>query len=327
VVGFALALLLSALGGALFIQLGQETGFVDRPDGFLKPHEWPAVPLGGFAIFLGVHAGMAAEGIFDAGLFLASAIVLVLGLIDDRRDLSPQIRLIVEVIAGVVLVVLGDLPALGDGAFGVTIGVVLVVVAINAVNLFDGLDGLAGSAGLVAALGTAALAASRELGLLPGIVLAAALLGFLVWNWHPARMFLGDNGSYSVAVFLVYGFIAASPEGSDGAVVVASGLIGVYAIDLAVTLLRRRISGTPLFAGDRSHVYDQLADRGWSIGRVVGAAAGVQAGIAVLVIGVDRAFDPGTAIGILVAVFVGVLVAMWFGGFIRPARPAAAEQP
>ncbi len=319
-VGFALALLLSALGGALLIQLGQDSGFVDRPDGFLKPHEWPAVPLGGVAIFLGVHAGMAAESRFDEGLFLASGIVLVLGLIDDRRDLSPTVRLVVEIVAGTALVVVADLPALGDGPLSVVVGVVLVVVAINAVNLFDGLDGLAGTAGLVAAFGTAALAASRGLGLIPGMVLAAGLLGFLVWNWHPARMFLGDNGAYSVAMFLVYGFIVSSPEGSDGAVVVASGLLGVYAVDLAVTLLRRRLSGMPLFAGDRSHVYDQLSDRGWSIARVVGTAASAQVAIAGLVIAVDRIFQPNAAIAVLAMVFGAVLGGLWLGGFVRPAE-------
>ncbi|HSF87493.1 MAG TPA: MraY family glycosyltransferase [Acidimicrobiia bacterium] len=324
-VGFALALLLSALGGALLIQLGHESGFVDKPDGFLKSHEWPAVPLGGVAIFFGVHAGMAVEGLFDEGLFLASGIVLVLGLIDDRRDLAPILRLFVEFIAGVVLVVVADLPALGDGPLGVILGVVLVVVAINAVNMFDGLDGLAGSAGLVAAAGTIGLAASRGLGLRPGFVLAAALLGFLLWNWHPARMFLGDNGAYSVAVFLVYGFIAASPEGSDAAVLIGFGLMGVYAIDLAMTLLRRKLAGKPLFPGDRSHVYDQLSDRGWSVTRVVGTAAVAQALIGVLVIGVDAAFKPGTAIAVLVVVFVAALAGLSLAGFARPDEAEATS--
>lgn len=321
-VGFALALLLSALGCALLIQLGHESGFVDRPDGFLKPHEWPAVPLGGVAIFLGVHAGMAAEGILDDGLFLASGMVLVLGLIDDRRDLSPIVRLVVEFVAGVVLVLLADVPGLGDDPIDVILGVFMVVVAINAVNMFDGLDGLAGTAALVAAGGTLALAASRGLGLRPSVILVAALLGFLLWNWHPARMFLGDNGAYSVAVFLVYGFMAASPEGSDGSVLVAFALIGVYVVDLAMTLLRRKLAGKPLIPGDRSHIYDQLSDRGWPVTRVVGAAAAGQALIALLVVAVDANFEPGAAIGILALVFGAVMVALSFAGFARPEEQA-----
>lgn len=323
-VGFALALLLSAIGGALLIKLGHESGFVDRPDGFLKPHEWPAVPLGGVSIFLGVHAAMAAEGIFDEGLFLASGIVLVLGLIDDRRDLGPMVRLGVEVVAGVVLVMAADLPAVDGSLLGGLLGVVLVVVAINAVNLFDGLDGLAGTTGLATAAGVVALAASRGLGLLPGFIIAASLLGFLVWNWHPARMFLGDNGAYSVAVFLVYGLIAASTAHSEPSVLVAAGLIGVFAIDLAVTLLRRRIAGLPLFEGDRSHVYDQLSDRGWSISRIVGTAAAAQAVIGLLVVGIDWAFRPVPAALILVVVLVAALGALWLGGFVRPAPSVAS---
>lgn len=321
-VGFALALLLSAIGGALLIKLGHESGFVDRPDGFLKPHDWPAVPLGGVSIFLGVHAAMAAEDIFDEGLFLASGIVLVLGLIDDRRDLSPMVRLGVEIVAGVVLVTAADLPAI-DGLLGGGLGVVLVVVAINAVNLFDGLDGLAGTVGLATAAGVVALAASRGLGLLPGLIIAASLLGFLVWNWHPARMFLGDNGAYSVAVFLVYGLMAASTAHSEPSVLVAAGLIGVFAIDLAVTLLRRRIAGRPLFVGDRSHVYDQLADRGWPISRIVAAAAAAQVVIGLLVVAIDWAFRPVPAALILVVVLLAALGALWLGGFVRPAPSVA----
>ncbi len=195
-------------------------------------------------------------------------------------------------------------------------------MAINAVNLFDGLDGLAGTVGVVAAAGTVALAASRGLELLPGIIVGAALLGFLVWNWTPARMFLGDNGAYSVALFLGYGFLAASPPDSELSVVIAAGLIGVYAIDLAVTLLRRRIAGQPLFAGDRSHVYDQLTDRGWPVSRVVGAAAGAQALIAALVVTLDWALNPVAAFLVLVGVLVATLAALWLGGFVTVA-PAA----
>ncbi len=157
--GVALALLLSAFIGATMIRVGPALGFVDRPDGFLKSHEQPAVPLGGIGIFLAVHLGMALEGDFDPGLLAASALLLVLGLVDDRRPLSSVFRLVVEAGAGVVLAVAGDLPAAG-GIVGAALVVLLVVVAVNSVNLLDGLDGLAGSSALVSAVGISLLAAS-----------------------------------------------------------------------------------------------------------------------------------------------------------------------
>lgn len=317
-VGVAVALLFSALGGALMIRLGDSLGFIDLPDGYLKSHDRPAVPLGGVGIFVGIHAAMAAEGMFDLGLFLASAIVFVLGLLDDRMDLSPKIRLAVEFGAGVALVLTATVPALPSGARGLVVGVLLIVVTINAVNLFDGLDGLAGSAALVTGLGIALLAASRDLGVVYGLIVAAALLGFLVWNWHPAKLFLGDNGAYAVAMFLVYGFVRASPKGSETMVLVASGLLGVFAIDLVVTLLRRRLSGKPLFAGDRSHVYDQLNDRGWRIPHIALLAAGAQAGIAITVVVVDAILSPPLAIVTLAVVLAAVVLALGRLGFLRP---------
>lgn len=323
-VGFALALLISLLVGALMIRFGADLGFIDLPDGYLKSHDRPAVPLGGIGIFAGIHAGMAAEGMFDPGLFAASGIVVVLGLIDDRVDLSPQIRLGVELIAGVVLVLAADVPALPAGWRGLAVGLLLVVVTINAVNLFDGLDGLAGSSALVAAAGVSLLAASRGLGVIYGVLMVAALVGFLVWNWHPAKMFLGDNGAYAVAMFLVYGFIVASPPASETMVLVASGLLGVFAIDLAVTLARRRLSGKPLFEGDRSHVYDQLRDRGWTIPQVALAAAAAEAVIVGVVIVADDVFSPPMAILALAVVFVAVVLGLGRLGFLRTDEVAQA---
>ena len=88
----------------------------------------------------------------------------------------------------------------------------------------------------VCASASACLPRLAHLGIVYGFVLAAAIAGFLVWNWPRARMFLGDNGAYSVAVFLVYGFFLASRPASQRPVLVASGLLGVFAVDLAVTL-------------------------------------------------------------------------------------------
>jgi UDP-GlcNAc:undecaprenyl-phosphate GlcNAc-1-phosphate transferase len=300
------------------IRLGPALGFVDRPDGFLKSHEQLAVPLGGVGIFLAVQLGMALEGDFDPGLLAASALLLVLGLVDDRRPLSSVFRLVVEAVAGVVLAVAADVPAAG-GIVGVALVVILVVVAVNSVNLLDGLDGLAGSSALVSAVGISLLAASRDLGIAYGFILAAALGGFLVWNWPRARLFLGDNGAYGVAIFLVYGFFRASPSASRLPVLIASGLLGVFAVDLAVTLIRRKLSGRPLFLGDRSHVYDQLRDRGLSVAQVALTFAGAQAAIVGLVVIVDVLAPPVMSVVLLVVALAGVVFALGRAGFLERA--------
>jgi UDP-GlcNAc:undecaprenyl-phosphate/decaprenyl-phosphate GlcNAc-1-phosphate transferase len=317
--GIALALLISAFVGAALIRLGPMLGFVDRPDGHLKPHEHPAVPLGGVGIFIAVHAGMALEGELDPGLLAASAILLAVGLVDDRYPLSRVLRLGLELGAGIVLVLAADLPAVAGSVGGAVMVVVLVVVAANAVNLLDGLDGLAGSSALVAALGVSLLAASRDLGIVFGLITAAALAGFLIWNWPRARMFLGDNGAYSVALFLVYGIVRASPHDSELAVLVASGLLGVFVVDLAVTLIRRRLSGVPLFEGDRSHVYDQLRDRGMPVAQVALTFAGAQAAIVGLVVIIDVLAPPIMAVALLAVTLMGVVFVLGRAGFLSRA--------
>ncbi len=318
VIGMGVALVVAAGVCVALIRLGPKLGFVDRPDGHLKPHELPIVPLGGVGVFTGVHVGLAVAGQFNTGLLIASGMLLVLGLMDDYRDLGPGLRLLIQVIAGAVLAVGADLSAVPDGPLSIVLVAAIVVVTVNAVNLLDGLDGLAGGTALVTALGIAAIAAVRGLETAsPGLVLAGAIFGFLLWNWNPARMFFGDNGAYSVALFLVYGFLVATPQEAEVQVVVTTGLLGVFAIDLAVTLIRRRLNGRPLFVGDRSHVYDQLRDRGWSVRRIATTFAAAQGAVAAIVIGVDELLAPLPALLVLGAVFALTVLALGRAGFLR----------
>ncbi len=320
VIGVVAAFVVATAGGAAMMRLGPRLGFVDLPDGFLKSHHVPAVPLGGVAVFSGVHIGLAVAGQFSFGLLLASAMVFVLGLMDDYRELGPLVRLGVEVAAGAVLAVESDLPAIPDGMLSIILVSLLVVVTVNAVNLLDGLDGLAGSVAAVTALGIAAIAATRGIDTDFGFVLAAALAGFLIWNWHPAKIFLGDNGAYSVAVFLVYGFLVATPPESEARVLVTAGLLGVFAVDLLTTLIRRRLNDKPLFAGDRSHIYDQLIDKGWRVPQVAATFALAQAVIVTLVVVADELATPLVAIALLATLLAAILLALARLGFLRESR-------
>jgi UDP-GlcNAc:undecaprenyl-phosphate GlcNAc-1-phosphate transferase len=138
---------------------------VDRPDDpSLKAHDRPAVPLGGVGVFLGVHLAYLTRGELDLGLLLASSVVLVLGLVDDRRGVDPATRLVVEVAAALILI----LDVAGNpGILFLLLGGALVVFAINSVNLFDGLDGLVGSVALVTAVGLAIVAEVRGADFVP----------------------------------------------------------------------------------------------------------------------------------------------------------------
>ncbi len=271
-VGVATAGLLAAAVGWMMVRLGPRLGVVDLPDGDLKPHTGQPVPLGGVGLMFGLHVGLAGAGELDPGLLAATGLAFLLGLVDDIRGLSPLVRLIGATVSGVVLVALSDLVS-GWPASLAAVG--LVVLAVNAINLFDGLDALASSVGAVAAIGLAVYAVVLDIAepLLP-VVLAAALAGVLVFNWPPARLYLGDNGAYVLGVTLAWAVLRTSTEWDTGLLGVA--LIGVPLLDLGVTLVRRLVAGQPLFAGDRDHSYDRLHRRWGSVVRVVASMSLVQ---------------------------------------------------
>ena len=285
---------------------GPRFGFVDMPDGsHLKAHEKPAVPLGGVGVFLALQLAFLLIA-FDPWFLMASSMVLILGIVDDRRGLQPTVRLLVEAAAALVLVVGGDYGDLGV----MVLGALLVVISINAVNLFDGLDGLAGSVALIAGLGLAQISSMRGVDGLPALALSAALAGFLVLNWYPARVFMGDAGAYVVGLSLAYLMIESAAT-SPIRLALSSALLGVLAIDLVVTLIRRRQQGAPLFLGDRSHLYDQLHDRGWAVPAVAVAASLFQALWVVGLIAVEAWLAP--LAGVVVVALVTVPVVLILG--------------
>ncbi len=129
-----------------------------------------------------------------------------------------------------------------------------------------------------------------------------------------------------VALFFAYGILQAhtgpaslarSVSMVPAAVWIAMGLLGVFVLDLAVTLIRRWVNGRPLFEGDRSHVYDQLRDRGMSVKGVALTSAAMQAVIVLIVIAVDRLLGGIGGIVLLLVIVVGLLLAARQGGFLK----------
>lgn len=303
-VGTAAALVV----GGLAVKLGARWGIVDVADQHLKVHTGSPVPLGGAAVLAGAHVGLAVAGLFDPGLLIASLFIWTVGLVDDLRGLSPLVRLVGAFAAGVLLVgVSFEQSNFLEAAFWV----VAVVVAVNAINLFDGLDALAGSVSTITFLALAWFAVVQHSGdSVNGLVLGGVMLGFLFWNRPPARMFLGDNGAYVVAVLIVWSAGQASPD--FGAGVVAMSLLGMPLIDLGSTVLRRRLSGSPLFSGDRDHSYDILHKRGMGVGGVAVVFLVLQAVWVTIIVTTSEFAGDRIAAG--VALVMGV-VAVGLAGF------------
>jgi Fuc2NAc and GlcNAc transferase len=240
-------------------------------------HAVPTPHGGGAAIVLSISVACVALWMRHAidGDLLAALMgglaVAALGFVDDRRHLQAAPRFAVHVLAALwALAWLGGLPPvrLGDevlssGAAGYVIGLIGMVWVLNLFNFMDGIDGLAASEGAFVAWGGALVAAfgPGADGLWqPALVVGAACCGFLLWNWPPARIFMGDVGSgylgYAVAVLTV-----AATRTDPVALCVWLILGGVFWCDATVTLTRRVLRGESAHAAHRSHAYQQLARR------------------------------------------------------------------
>jgi UDP-GlcNAc:undecaprenyl-phosphate GlcNAc-1-phosphate transferase len=301
IAGFGVAIVATPLA----MWLATRVGFVNEP-GRLKVHARPVPYLGGAAVLLALVGPVVAV---RPSLLVPLVLAALLGLADDATDVPPVARIGAELVIGLAAAWVAVPHTVGYAA----LGVVVVVVLVNAVNLLDGLDGLASSVTALGALGSFVVLTGWSETL--AIALVGALVGFLVWNAPPARVHLGDSGSYLIGTALAVLFLAAAPR--DAADVSAAFLfVGVPVADAAVAIVRRLRAHRPLMQGDRGHVYDQLVDRGWPANRAVVACAAAQAGLTAIGIGVAN-LSSGAAVAVA-AVTIAVVGAGALLAFTSP---------
>ncbi len=261
------------------IGLARKFNIVDMPNQ-RKVHANPTPRLGGLAIYAGFVLGALALVVYTrqvAALLIAGTLVMLTGLVDDMKDIAAKLKLLGQVIAALVLVEAGYTvrfitnPFPGDmlslGVLGVPITVLWLVGISNAVNLIDGLDGLASGVSAIAAVSTAIVCLSQgewTAAALAG-VLAAAALGFLPWNFHQAKTFMGDCG----ALFLGFILGALALMGlSKGATVVSVFIpfiiLGIPVFDTFFAIIRRMLLKRPIFEADKMHLHQTLLSLGLS---------------------------------------------------------------
>jgi len=321
-VAVAVALPVAVVLGFVMRAVGPRVGALDHPDSKLKPHSRAVSYLGGLAVAGGLAAGLATRGWpLEAGVTVALFGPVVLGLADDALRVPPVVRLGVQVALGVVLIWFG----LATGEPGpALIGIpylVFYVAAMNAVNMVDGMDGLAGSLGIVSSAGIALIAAGErhDHPALLAMCLAAAAAGFLVHNLPPARLFLGDNGAYLLGAGLA---IAAFQAGGHVQTLAgATGCLGIFLLDLVLSVLRRATGRVPMHRGDRSHLYDQLRARGRSDRGTLGVCVAAQVLFVTAGVVAAQLSKTGAVVveGVVWVVAVGALFAFGFVGWRRPA--------
>jgi len=283
----AQALIIAAVAVATFVATGALLPFLrarailDHPNE-RSSHDTPTPKGGGLALMTGVLAAWVAVGLYlESGTFLTWALpgvaLLLAGLswIDDLRALPVVIRFAVQIAAVTAILLLRPMPeaffqGLLPPLMDTFVAGLLWVWFINLFNFMDGIDGITGIETIIIGVGVA-LIGEGPTALLGGI-LASAAAGFLKWNWHPAKVFMGDVGSIPLGFLLGWLLLNMAGDGHWAAAII---LPAYYLADATITLIRRALKGEKVWQAHRQHFYQQAVQRGIS-------HANVAAGVAVV---------------------------------------------
>lgn len=270
------------------------------------------------------------------GVLLGATVITILGIIDDVRGITPLVKLGGQVVAAVALLPFGvGMDVLTNplggmvylGPFGMALTVLWLVALCNVMNLIDGIDGLA--AGIATIAGATVFVASYQRGDLGTAMLAAALiggtLGFLPYNFSPARIFLGDTGSMLLGYLLGSISVLGTYKSYTAlSLLVPLVALGIPVLDTALAIVRRWRTRRPIFQADTEHLHHRLLQRGLSQ-RQTAVVLYLVTGI----LGVGALLASGVHRFSLVAVFGLLTVALVFGarrtGLLNP--PPAPPVP
>ena len=317
-----LAFGLALLGTWLLIHFATQLHLIDRPNE-RSSHVRPTPRGGGIALVVAVLAGaLALPGPLPLAIRPALAAALpigIAGLIDDRYGLPARVRFGIHLLAalGCVLSFTGAVEIGLPRYVLLPLAVLAIVWGTNLFNFMDGIDGIAGAEGLfIAGIGGALLADSAPPVAAALWVIAAACAGFLIWNWAPARIFMGDVGSGFFGFLLA---AIAALTAMQGLLDIPVWLIlwGTFIADTGVTLARRVLRGEPWWSAHRSHAYQRLSRRFGSHAK----SALLYAAINVLVLAPAATIahlQPAAAWWICVATVGALVLCAWRAGAGTP---------
>ncbi len=277
--------------------MARRWGFVDRPDGHHKGHSREVALGGGLAVFLAAVITFLVEyissnplqGIFWeapylGGLLLAGAWIVGLGLYDDRFGMRGRYKLLGQVVAAAIVINAGlEIKSfvifeqrIELGPFSVAFTIFWLLGAMNSLNLLDGIDGLATTIGIIlcATISIMALLLGQTAVAVVGAVFTGSLLGFLRFNFPPAKIFLGDAGSMLIG--LVVGTLAIGGSMKGPATVAMAAPLAIWALpifDSMAAIMRRKLTGRSIYEADRGHLHHRLMSVFGKNTRVLGFVA------------------------------------------------------
>ena len=342
---FAIPLFLSAVLTPVSIRIAPKIGAMDVPNDSRRMHKTAVPRFGGFAIFIATTATLLTIRFFIfpvvperftfdepiaklTAIAIGGTLIYVLGFIDDLLKIKPVVKLIFEIVCASVVFFLGvripaidllDLNFAGGSIESLItsyiVTVLWIVLITNTINLIDGLDGLAAGVTALAAfsIGYAAYLSGHWIVTLSMIACAGAAIGFLPYNFYPAKIFMGDSG----ALFLGFMLASISVIGpAKGATIVATIVpvlvLGVPIFDILFAVLRRLVHRQSIFSADRGHLHHQLSNIGMGQRRAVFMLYGISGimGISAIIFS-RRLYAEAVFLFIIAIVFIVLLIWEW----------------
>lgn len=319
----------------MVIKFAIRIGAVDHPN-HRKVHKSVMPRLGGLGIFISFFIGFIIflPDTMSAWPILAGAtIITITGVLDDIKELSPKTKLGGQLLAAIVTVAGGvklefiTLP-FGDriefGWLAIPITIIWIIAITNAINLIDGLDGLAAGVASIALLTISGIALSmgNPLMALIGFILFGSTLGFLVFNFHPAKIFMGDTGSlflgYTISVLAIMGLFK---NVAIFSLIVPIIILGVPILDTVFAIIRRVIQRKPISAADKFHLHHCLLRLGFTHRQTVILIYALSAMFSIAAILFTRATIWGSTLIVLLLLIIVELIVEITGLVSKNYRP------
>lgn len=296
-------------------------GIVDKPDGKLKRHEVAVPYLGGLAVYLGFLVALALTFSFDEkvlGVLLGGSLLMILGLMDDLGRLSPHVKMGFQLLAAFVLIKSGirmEVVFLPDWV-ELPLSVIWILLVTNALNIIDIMDGLAAGVAAIACLALFCVSVinGRPSVAVMAISMAGSLVGFVKFNFTPAKIYLGDTGSLLVgSVLASLTLVGSYTINNTVSLLVPLVILGVPLFDTAFVSYIRWRRGMPVFLGSPDHFALRLRKWKLTVAQTILCSYAASAVLAACAIWMMYLSDLGAlaVLGGLVALGVGT------GGFLK----------
>lgn len=320
------------------IKLSYKIGAVDRPD-HRKVHSKSMPRMGGMAIFLSfllamlVMIKMGLVGGSFIGVIYGSLVIFLVGLLDDIYQLQPKIKLLGQIAAAAIAIYFGVAVHfvtnpfdgwLNLGYFAIPVTLLWMVGITNAINLIDGLDGLAGGVSAIAAItmGIVGIIKGQPFITLVTFTLVGSLMGFLPYNFHPARTFMGDSGSNFLGFILsCLAIMGTAKSAALISLLLPIIILGIPIFDTFFAIIRRVYNKNPIFLPDRDHLHHRLMALGMSHRRSVLIIYGVSSLFSAVAITLTLINNPKANLA-LVLLLILVVVAADRIGLVKGDSPA-----